>query len=304
MYYALVDEIASSHGAAGARTVGSRTEPLTTFVHIPKTAGTPVSYVMWRQFPRGEIIDLDASTVEEANQRWDAMAPEERNRVRCIRGHLPFAPELFAPRARRFFTVLRDPVQRVISEYYYNLAGPKRLLYVPLNRTRMTLDQFVRSDLSAQVHNGQTRILAGARTDLNPQELLDLAIANLREQMALVGISERLDGTLLLCRAVLGWRYVIYRTVNVTPSRPPLRAISPATLSAIEQANPLDRELYRVGCSRFEALLREHDITDSQITALHRASRIYGAARRIVGIPREVWSKLRGAADRHDAADR
>jgi hypothetical protein len=276
----------------------SRTEPLLTFVHIPKTGGTTVSYVMWRQFSRGQVINIDGSTVEEVNRRWNRMEPEQRAHVRCIRGHLPFAPELFAPRAALFFTILRDPVQRVISEYYYNLTGPKRMLYDPLVRDRMTLDQFVRSELSAQVHNGQTRMLAGAKTDATPRELLDLAIANLHKHMAVVGITERLDGTLLLCRAVLGWRHVIYRSVNLTLRRPALRAISPATLSAIEQANSLDRELYRVGCARFEELLRQHNITDSEIAALHRASRIYGAVRRIIGLPREVLIELRNAAER------
>ena len=270
-----------------------RTDPLLIFVHIPKTAGTTVSYVMWRQFPRGQAIDLNASTVEEARQRWNAIEPEQRARVRCIRGHLPFSPELFAPRVTRFFTILRDPVQRAVSEYYYGLTSPRRLLYAPLVRSRMTLDQFVRSDLAAQVFNGQTRMLAGAHADATPRALLDLAIANLQKHMAVVGITERLDGTLLLCRAVLGWRSVIYRRVNVTRWRPPLEAISPATLSAIERGNSLDRELYRVGCARFEGLLREHHITNAEIAALHRAGRIYGAARRMIGLPRKVWMGLR-----------
>lgn len=275
-------------------------DPLLIFVHIPKTAGSTVSYVMWRQFPRGEAVDVDAATVEEAQQRWSAMDPEQRARVRCIRGHLPFAPELFAPRATRFFTILRDPVERALSEYYYNLTGPKRLLYAPLVRNRMTLDQFVRSELAEQVYNGQTRMLAGAKADASPREQLELALASLK-QMAVVGITERLDGTLLLCRAVLGWRYVIYRHINVNLWRPQPETISPATLAIIEQGNSLDRELYRAGCARFEELLREHDITNSEIAALHRASRIYSAARRIVGLPREVWIELRKAGERRRA---
>jgi galactose-3-O-sulfotransferase len=279
------------------------TEPLLVFVHIPKTGGTTVAYVVWRQFPRGQAIDLDASTVEDANRRWNAMASEQRSGVRCIRGHLPFEPGMFAPRATRFFTILRDPVERVVSEYYYNLTSPRRMLYLPLTHDRITLDQFVRSELSAPVHNGQTRMLAGAKREATPREMLDLALANLRNHMVVVGITERLDGTLLLCRAVLGWRHVIYRRVNATRGRLPLEAISPETLAAIEQANSLDRELYRVGCARFEELLREHHITSSEIAALNRASRIYGAARRIISLPREAWIGLHRVAARSRPAN-
>jgi hypothetical protein len=275
-------------------------EPLQAFVHIPKTAGTTLSYVMWRQFRRGEAIDLDAPTVQLARQRWDGLRPEQRERVRCVRGHMPFDPEMLAPKETRFFTVLRDPVQRIVSEYYFNLTGPKRAFYSQLIRSRMTLDQFVRSELGAQVHNAQTRMLAGGRTDLNPREVLDLAIANLRK-MAMVGITERLDATLLLCRAVLGWRHVIYRRINTTRRRPSLEAISPATLATIEEANFLDRKLYVTGCERFEELLHECRITDSEVARLHRASRIYGTVRRIVGIPREVWIELYAAVERRRA---
>ena len=274
--------------------------PLQVFVHIPKTAGTTLSYVMWRQFKRGEAINLDAATVEIARQRWNAMGPAERARVRCIRGHMPFDAELFAPQPAQFFTVLRDPVQRAISEYYYNLTSPKRMFYFELIRNRMSLDQFVRSEVGAAVHNGQTRMLAGGRADLPPREQLDLALANLR-RMAMVGITERLDGTLLLCRTLLGWRRIVYSSANWTRGRPALEAISPATITVIEEANVLDRELYRVGCERFEELLREHRITDSEIAALRRASRIYGAMRRMVTLPSEVWSSLRKAADRRRA---
>jgi hypothetical protein len=276
--------------------------PLLVFVHIRKTAGTTISYVMHRQFSRKEAIEINASTVEAANRAWNAIRPERRSRIRCVRGHLPYGQDLFAPRAMTCFTVLRDPVERVVSEYYFNLHQAGEKFHATLNRDRVTLDHFVNSELSAEVHNAQTRTLASAKSGANPRELLELAVANLRERMAVVGISERLDETLLLCREILGWRRIVYRPINVNRRRPALDRIAPATVAAIERANSLDRSLYRFGCARMDELIRQYRVSESQVVALRSASRIYGAARRVVGLPREVWIEARLAMARRRVA--
>jgi hypothetical protein len=280
----------------------SRGEPLLVFVHLRKTAGTTIANVMRRQFRRGQAIDLNAPSVEAANQSWNAMPVAQRARIKCVRGHLPFAPELFAPRATTCFTILRDPVARVVSEYYFSRHDPTIRFHAALVRERITLEQFVSNERFAEVHNAQTRMLGGARDGISPGELLELAIANLRERIAMVGISERFEETLLLCRAILGWRRLIYRRVNVNRHRPALAAIEPATLAAIERANSLDRVLYRYACERFEELLQQHHINNSDAIALQRASRVYGAARRMVGLPRELWFELGMAARRRRVA--
>jgi hypothetical protein len=288
--------------SSDSRPENSPEAPLLVLVHIRKTAGTTVSYVMHRQFDRGEVIDINAPTVEAANRNWNAMRPEHRSRIRCVRGHLPYRPDLFAPRATTFFTMLRDPVERVISEYYFNLHNAGEKFHTALSRGRVTLDHFVNSELSAEVHNAQTRMLAGAKSAANPAELLELAGANLRERMAVVGISERLDETLLLCRAILGWRSIIYRPINVNRRRPTLDRIAPATVTAIERANARDRSLYDLGCARMDELIRQHRISQSEVVALRRAARIYGGARRAIGFPRELWIEARMAMARRRVA--
>jgi hypothetical protein len=129
-----------------------------------------------------------------------------------------------------------------------------------LNRDRITLAQFVRDEQFAEVHNLQTRILAGANASASPRELLDSALANLRDRMAVVGVSERLDETLLACRAIFGWRRLVYRRVNVTSRRPRLGAIDPETIATIERANSLDRTLYRFACEQLDEVMREYHI--------------------------------------------
>jgi Sulfotransferase family len=276
--------------------------PLLVFVHLRKTAGTTAASVMRRQFGKGEVMNLNAPTIEAANRIWLSIPSQQRARVRCIRGHLPCAANLFPPRSTRFFTILRDPVERVISEYYFNLRNAGERFHRILTRERMTLGQFVKSSLSAEVHNAQTRLLSGAGPGPCAKEQLVLAVRSLRDQMAVVGITNRLDETLLLCRVVFGWRYPIYREVNVNRRRPSIDAIAPSTLAEIEEANSLDRRLYQFACHRLEQLVREYRISTSQIARLQRASRIYGSIRRCIGFPREVWTEMQTASARRRVA--
>ena len=261
---------------------------------------------MARQFRRDAIISIDDSpTIEEAKRIWNTLTAYRRARIKCVQGHLPFAPDLFAPRALTCFTVLRDPVERVVSQYYYDRHQPETSFHAALNRDPITLEQFVKDERFAEVHNLQTRTLAGANPGASPSELLDLAMGNLRDRMAMVGVSERVDETLLVCRAIFGWRRLIYRRVNVTPRRPRLGAIAPETLATIERANSLDRSLYRFACQRLDDLMREYRITDSEVIALRRASRAYSAARRVLGLPRELWQEAQKTiARRRIALDR
>ena len=191
---------------------------------------------------------------------------------------------------------------RGISEFTFNLRSPSEKFHAVLSRERITLDRFVNSELSAEIHNTQTRMLAGAPAGASSSELLELASANLRERLAMVGISERLDESLLLCRSILGWRRLVYRRINVNPWRPAIQTISSKTVEAIERANSLDRELYRLGCAQFDELLREHRIAKAEVSALRRASRAYGTLRRTIGLPREIWIEARLALERRRVA--
>lgn len=274
-------------------------EALPVFVHLRKTAGSTLRQIIRQQFRRGETIEIYGKTMAEANEKWARVPLETRARLKCVLGHLTYGTELFAPQPIAPFTFLRDPVERVVSEYFYNLRTPGEKFHAILNRRRLTLEQFIASDFAAEVHNTQTRRLAGEPPNPTPRELFDRASAHLRERFVMVGIRERFEESLLLCRAILGWRKLVYRPVNVNRYRPPVEAISAPTRRAIEQANSLDRELYRLACARFEDDLRHHGIGAAEADALRRASAVYATARRIIGFPREAWIETKMAIHRH-----
>ncbi len=258
------------------------------FLHIPKTAGMTFGQVMRRQFARGEVVNLNADDPPEAVRAWRALPDRLRARVKCVYGHLPLTSAMFGDQPASYITMLRDPVERSVSEYYYALRRPEHGLHRVLRRERMTLDQFVTTGLVTQICNEQVRRLSGADGPVQSGEFLDKALDNFRKHVVIAGLTERFDETLLLCRDLLGWNRLFYERINVNRLRPALDRVSSVTLAALESMNRLDRELYRYAQKEFERRVREHGISLNEVVALRRASRIYGIMRRSLRLPLSV----------------
>lgn len=265
------------------------------FLHIPKTAGMTFGQVMRHQYARGEVVNLNADGPAEAAQAWSTLPERRRARVKCVYGHLPLAPAMFGDQQANYITMLRDPIERSVSEYYYALRRPEHGLHPFLRRERMTLDRFVTTDLVTQICNEQVRRLSGADGPVQSGEFLDKALDNLRRHVVLAGLAERFDETLLLCRDLLGWNLLSYERLNVNRLRPTLERVSSATLAALNSLNRLDRELYRSVQKEFDRLVSEHGISARDVLALRRRSRLYGVVRRTMRFPLSIARDARTA---------
>jgi hypothetical protein len=160
-----------------------------------------------------------------------------RRDLRAVVGHFWFGLHEHVARPSVYVTLLRDPIERVVSLYYY----------AKLHET-MSLEEFVRTPPFKEVDNDQTRRIAG----LNPavgactRAMLDTARENLRRRFAVVGTTERFEETLALLNSRLGWsREVVSYPRNVNAARPPSSAFSHETIELVRARNELDFELWR-----------------------------------------------------------
>lgn len=93
------------------------------FIHVPKTAGSSVRRVVADWFKAGFVahyFDEKTGTPPQRDARFDqhrADAPV------CVYGHFnrlrKFGVDHTYPDARQFVTILRDPFELMISEYYF-----------------------------------------------------------------------------------------------------------------------------------------------------------------------------------------
>ncbi len=146
------------------------------------------------------------------------LPPEKRAGYSLIRGHAAFGLQKVLPKPARYITFLRDPVERAASLYAHIQRDHGHYLYEQVRI--MSFFEFATSSLTAEMDNGQARLLTGLNASPSgqrPPDLEERAIAAMCEHFLFVGLTERYDESLLLLAKRLGWRRLPnYRPLNVT----------------------------------------------------------------------------------------
>lgn len=234
------------------------------FIHIPKAAGRTIHSIVARQYRPDEVV-----TVEGRLGHTPPLPLDEAARARIVLGLVHYGIHQQLPGVSTYATLLRDPIDRVISLYRYILSNSKHHLHD--KAAEAGLLGFIEGDLDLEeVENGQTRQIAGV-TDGSPDELsLVQAKQYLKDTFRVVGLVERFDESLILLKRHLGWRRPFYVRMNVTGSFRDL-LVSEEVVGAIRQKNLLDIELYEFARQLFEESIRQQGRSFTGEVALFRA---------------------------------
>jgi hypothetical protein len=221
-------------------------EEVLIFLHLPKCGGTTLNRIIEWEYDPWRIFTVDPSFFRWSYSRLKRWPGDRLKRIEVFKGHMPFGLHRRLERPATYITVLRDPLERAISAYYfaatYRLHPDYRIV------SRMTLEQFVRDK---DYHNLQCRLLAGIDRGYDflagdgSADTLALAEDNLASYFSLVGLTEEFDQTLALAKLRFGWNIARYANFNVTRVRPHKDRVAPAALDLIADLNRLDMELYQ-----------------------------------------------------------
>ena len=121
-----------------------------------------------------------------------------------MRGHLFYGIHEFLPQGATYITMLREPVARLLSSYYFVLRRPLNPLHRKLKREGLGVEDCIR--LFPDRNNTQCRFIAGVKdTSIADERLLDMAKENLTKSFSVVGICERFEESLILISKTFGW---------------------------------------------------------------------------------------------------
>ena len=269
---------------------GRRTGVPVIFLHIGKTAGTTLATILARYYTAQETFEIYPKRYYETVETLTSLPAGRRAEIRLLQAHAAFGVHEYLPAPATYITMFREPIDRVVSLYYFARRVPKHYLHQPIVGVNLDIERFVSSGLSWEMDNGQLRVVTGHIHDIEiggcTRALLDEAKRNLTQHFSVVGLSGRFDESVLLTKRRLAWKgFPVYRKQNVTAGRPTTERLSKSALAAIRKHNELDEELYEWVSARFQREW-EAEALDTQLSAfrvLNAAYHSYREARGMAG---------------------
>ena len=231
----------------------SRAKPVL-FLHIPKTGGSSFLTALGNVFGERRVRRLCCAD-EMAQAQIDRIVSDEIQDIDCLVGHFPI--HVFAKCLDTFrpFTILRDPVDRVMSLFRFLKRAPQSETERLELREGFGFDDFIESrvpEIYAQTRNLMCRMLCGDEEMSDP---LTAAFWQPRDQGALVdqalatlrsidfGLLEDMQSTLTLAQHFCATKFNLgeYRT---NASDAPGAEWTAHNIHRIVDLNTLDVALY------------------------------------------------------------
>jgi hypothetical protein len=269
-------------------------DPVSIFLHIPKTGGMTLYDIIKKNVREDSTFTIPAN----GEDLFRNLPPEERQRYRCIMGHAMFGIHEYISNPFYYLTFLRNPVDRLVSQYYHALGAEGNGLSKMIKENRMSCEDFLMGDMNV-VYNHQTRMIAGRavirrlskkyRGLLKDKsirfaipELLSKAKQNIRNFFRFVGIVERYDESLLIMAKKTGFKNIYYTKINVTRKKPAKILLSDEIRESVYEKNKLDLELYRFVNELLDREIKAYGITfKKDLNNFRFNNRLRGAIKKI-----------------------
>lgn len=215
------------------------------FHHIPKTAGSSLTRELSLTLPPYKNVHVGPGGYQVEGAKADMMtaavegfiAEEPEHRFRSMSGHMRPAHLKMVRDAcphAMFFTVLRDPVARVVSDYRY-CTTPKHPPYQDFIAKYPTIEAYLEDP---RPQNKMWTIVGG-------REQVDDAIARVFKRYLFIGLVEDLTMNFEFLTALMGCPKTIATRANVTQASDSNKVEMTDKLRAkIEAANMKDVTFY------------------------------------------------------------
>jgi Sulfotransferase family len=252
------------------------------FLRLPKTGGNTIDQVLGHCLPGQwfyphELVVPSALLIRPTTgvaEKFRQLTVEKQQSIRCVIGtHVAMDVDTIFERPSKFFTIVRHPVDRVISSFFHNRTESHLISY-PFIKD-LSLEQYLESGIGLDADNHQVRVLSGcpeldAPWDPNGRPIsaqpveprhLELAKYNIEQRFIAAAALEQFTALIWFLKRLYGWplRRVIFRRHNenagrktaTDEGRPPLERVSAATRQRLTEMNRYDVELYEWVGERF-----------------------------------------------------
>lgn len=237
-------------------------------MHIPKTAGMSLQGLVRRRYKKPNQLQLIYSIAE------NKAGIKNTRELKTVMGHFRFGIHAQIDRPAQYFTFFRDPIEHVISNYYYSLEKTEKYENNPEN------DQgIVHFAKGAYGYNLQTRFASGINNlaEYGPERAVQKAKENLKNNFAFIGITEEFDAGILIMGKILNWKITLYDAKNKGIKRKTNPQPSAHELAELQQILAPDIELYNYAQAAFKKQKQAFKIGPAKLKWFAQKNRLFSA---------------------------
>ncbi len=216
------------------------------FDHIPKCGGTTIKSYLRKNYLKRSVFEINGYNPPASVTEFSELPETVRHNFDLVQGH--FASSLFDavdPRALRV-TVVRDPIERIISHYHYAKRNAKHYLHEKLTKNGgLPLKEYCTSGLSGELENWYVRHFARAYNDqpLTIQHV-EVAFNNFFSLYDLIGFQDDIPAFIRHVKLMARCNFPYVNSFKNSASRYEMGGVDEEALNAVKQANELDILLF------------------------------------------------------------
>ncbi len=223
------------------------------FLHIPRSGGSSLRTLLTLNYMDEPVIGL-SGRFEELSE-FLQLPFETRNAYRLIHGHFPFG--LHADiKDFRYFSLIRDPIARIFSEYYYAKKYPEHHAHEHIKDGTYTLERWLELGMEGSFYhsNALCQYLSGNYQLSKPTHSTYQAACSNLEKFHVFGLTDRFQESALMIAKYLDWRFPVYAKRNVIMGK---KELPKAIRERARKVNAWDVALYEYACELFDKRVQE-----------------------------------------------
>lgn len=242
------------------------------FLHIPKTAGSTFKQILRNEYPENKRFEIVVRDKALMTDEFLQLPSDKKESLDLLYGHMEFGLHQKFQKEVKYITFLRDPVSRVISNYYYLLRTPYHPYYDTVIKNKLSLKDYIEQDINPSLNNGYIKFLSGQNevTENAYQQVIE----NLENHFAVIGITEQFDESILIMKEVLKWKSTpLYFRQNVSKNKKSGKEDYNELKDLILSKNSFDARLYNFAVEKFNQ--QKTDISEQSISQFRRKNSFY-----------------------------
>lgn len=217
------------------------------FDHLPKCGGSSLNAYLEKQYLNRKIYSINSKNIRGSLDNFISLSVDTRNKYDLVKGHSAHKLINYVHPESIKVTVLRDPIDRTISLFFYIKRRSSHYLHSKISE--LNLDEFAESEWNVKFRNWYTAHFSGIDVSVaeqNPEKSITRAVEVLLSRYHIIGFLDDFTSFTERLREEAKFRRPYDNEFrNVTTNRPTIADIPKSTIKNIEEINQLDMDFYR-----------------------------------------------------------